>query len=157
MDLLDITVPETVTRCPQVKEIVPTESSKWLPGQPFSSQLEVNRVLTWEFRRKLASFQGEKMVLKIRQGFGLSLNYNLICVGLYALQMLCRQSIFKIPREDQSKCLCLSAPSLKCHVYEDVEKASCLRHPKFSPRHQSCLTHAQATGPLPMRHPHLLF
>lgn len=42
MDLLDITVPETV-RSPLVKQIMPTESPKWLPGQPFpSSQLGVN-------------------------------------------------------------------------------------------------------------------
>lgn len=43
MDLLDITVPETITRSPLVKRIMPTESPKWLPGQPFpSSQLGVN-------------------------------------------------------------------------------------------------------------------
>lgn len=64
MDLLDITVPETV-RSPLVKQIMPTESPKWLPGQPFPyPQLGVNWVLTWVFRRKLANFQGGKKTWK---------------------------------------------------------------------------------------------
>lgn len=59
MDLLDVTVPETITRSPLIKQIMLTESPKWLPGQPFSSsQLGVNWVLTWVFRRKLANFRG---------------------------------------------------------------------------------------------------
>lgn len=52
----------------------------------------------------------------------------MMCVGFYALQILWTTAIpekvflFKILGQNQSKHLCVSSPSLPCHLYEDLGK-----------------------------------
>lgn len=132
MDLLTwhlIYLTETITRGPLIKQIMPNESLKWLPGQPFpSSQLGVNWVLTWMSRRKLVNFQEKKWNSK----YARVLNYDWIIIAcvlaFMPLQILWntaipgKVSMFKIPGHNESEHSCVNSPSLLWHLYKDLGK-----------------------------------